>query len=88
MESRRKSQILGSEKFFFKEEKKEKKEEIPIQRSRKKSRTIIDKDFSSFSLNYKYSEYCFIWETPNKSYKVRFLIILLQYLQILNTVNI
>ena len=57
MESRRKSQILGSEKFFFKEEKKEKKEEIPIQRTKKKSKTIIDKDFSSISSNFKYSEY-------------------------------
>jgi serine/threonine protein phosphatase PrpC len=56
MESK-KSANLGSDKNLIKVEKKEKKEEIPIQRSRKKSRTIIDKDFSSFSLNYKYSEY-------------------------------
>ena len=56
MESK-KSANLGSDKNLIKVEKKEKKEEIPIQRSRKKSRTTIDKDFSSFSLNYKYSEY-------------------------------
>ena len=57
MEARRKSQIFGNDKFFFKDEKKEKKEEIPIQRTKKKSKTIIDKDFSSISSNFKYSEY-------------------------------
>ena len=56
MESK-KSSNLGSDKDLIKVEKKEKKEETAIQRSRRKSRTIIDKDFSSFSSNFKYREY-------------------------------
>ena len=38
-------------------DKEEKKEEIHIQRTKKKSRTIIDKDISSISSNFIYSEY-------------------------------
>jgi len=57
MEPRRKSLIFGNDKFLFKDEKKEKKEDISIQRTKKKSKTVIDKDFSSISSNFKYSEY-------------------------------
>ena len=51
----KKTSKLQSDKNLIKVSKKEKKEEIPITRNRKKSRTIIDNNISSS--NYKYSEY-------------------------------
>ena len=51
----KKTSKLQSDKNLIKVSKKDKKEEIPITRNRKKSRTIIDNNISSS--NYKYSEY-------------------------------
>ena len=51
----KKTSKLQSDKNLIKVSKKEKKEEIPITRNRRKSKTIIDHNISSS--NYKYSEY-------------------------------
>ena len=53
----RKSINLGSIQNLKKDEKKEKNEEIHIQRTKKKSKTIIDKDITSLTSHFKYSEY-------------------------------
>jgi len=51
----KKTSKLQSDKNLIKVSKKEKKEEIPITRNRRKSKTIIDHNISSS--NYKFSEY-------------------------------